>query len=314
VEGLFGAPKISWADLEKIDSEAPQLILWSVPIMLFFTGLEYYLARRENRDTYNNRELWGSIFVGLGNLLSNFLTKIFLFAMVIAVYNLISWRMEFRWWMFFPCYVIQDFCSYWAHRISHEQRLWWATHVTHHSGNHYNLAVSFRLSWIQQFKILFFIPVVLAGFHPAVFFIVNQIAVLFQFWVHTEYIGKLHPIIEYIFATPSNHRVHHGTQEKYLDKNYGATFIIWDRMFGTYYPEEDRPKYGLTTPIPFSANPFFLNFHELKDIIHDVRQAKTFKEKWYFLFGSPMKIAQEKKLQSKVIQERPFLQLLEKDN
>jgi hypothetical protein len=166
--------------------------------------------------------------------------------------------------------------------------------VPHHSANHYNLAVSFRLSWIQQFKILFFIPVTIAGFHPMIFFVVNQVAVLFQFWVHTEYIKKLPRWIEYIFATPSNHRVHHGSQEKYLDRNYGATFIIWDRMFGTFYPEEERPIYGLTTPV-HSGNPFFLVFHEAIDIVNDVRKAKTWKERFWYIFGSPVEIAAAKR-------------------
>jgi sterol desaturase/sphingolipid hydroxylase (fatty acid hydroxylase superfamily) len=170
--------------------------------------------------------------------------------------------------------------------------------VPHHSANHYNLAVSFRLSWIQQFKILFFIPVTIAGFHPLVFFVVNQVAVLFQFWVHTEYIKKLPRWVEYIFATPSNHRVHHGTQEKYLDRNYGATFIIWDRMFGTYYPEEERPIYGLTTRI-HSGNPIFLVFHEAADIVRDVKKARTWKERFWYIFGSPVKIARSKKVATK---------------
>ena len=144
----------------------------------------------------------------------------------------------------------------------------------------------------------FFVPVFLAGFHPLVFFVVNQVAVLFQFWVHTEYIRKLPPWIEYLFATPSNHRVHHGTEDKYLDKNYGATFIIWDRMFGTFYPEEERPVYGLTTPV-YSGNPLYLVFNEAADIIRDVRKAKTWKEKIWYCFGSPVSIARYKKSQQK---------------
>jgi sterol desaturase/sphingolipid hydroxylase (fatty acid hydroxylase superfamily) len=226
------------------------------------------------------------------------MTKLLLFIMVVVIYNWVPWRMELHWWMFFPAYVILDLCSYWAHRISHEQRFWWCTHITHHSGNKYNLSVSFRLSWIQQFKLLFLLPLAFIGFHPLIFFVANQIAVLFQFWVHTEYVPRLHPWIEYIIATPSNHRVHHGSQLKYLDKNYGASFIIWDRMFGTYQPEEERAIYGLTTPIPYSADPVYLNFHEIKDIYHDVKKAKTWREKWFYVFGSPSKIGLLKKAEA----------------
>ncbi|MCS6990975.1 MAG: sterol desaturase family protein [Chitinophagales bacterium] len=294
---IFGAPPITFDQIRSIDEQAPQLILWAVPLMIFFAVLEYLVARWQHRDDiYDHSELRGSVLVGLGYLLSNYLTKIILFSITVFIYNLIPWRQHFVWWLFFPCYVLHDFCSYWAHRISHEQRLWWATHVPHHSANHYNLAVSFRLSWIQQLKILFFIPVIAAGFHPLVFFVVNQVAVLFQYWVHTEYIGKLHPWIEYIFATPSNHRVHHGSQKKYLDKNFGATFIIWDRLFGTYMAEQDRPVYGLTTPI-HSSNPFYLVFHELIELMKDLQSAPSWRHRLWFLFGSPITIARYKKIQ-----------------
>lgn len=295
---IFGADRLTTDSLDRIDLSVPQLIIWAVPVMLIFTGIEYYIARKEDKEIYQNRELLGSIFVGLGNILSNLVTKLLLFTMVTVIYNLVPWRMGLYWWMFFPAYIVLDLCSYWAHRISHEQRFWWCTHITHHSGNKYNLAVSFRLSWIQQFKIIFLLPIALFGFHPLIFFVANQMAVLFQFWVHTEYVPKLHPWIEYIIATPSNHRVHHGSQHKYLDKNYGASFIIWDRMFGTYQPEEEKAIYGLTTPIPYSANPIYLNFHEVRDIYRDVKQAKGFRQKWFFIFGSPSKVGAWKKQQA----------------
>jgi len=132
------------------------------------------------------------------------------------------------------------------------------------------------------------------GFHPIIIFAVSQASVLFQFWVHTEYIKKMHPFFEYILATPSNHRVHHGTQEKYLDKNYAATFIFWDRMFGTFQKEEERPDYGLTNKIGNRFNPLFLNFHEYKDMVQDFKKAKGFKRKTFFLFGSPSDIHHHK--------------------
>jgi sterol desaturase/sphingolipid hydroxylase (fatty acid hydroxylase superfamily) len=232
--------------------------------------------------------------VGIGNVLINLALKLGLFYLIVWCYNLLPWRMHLNWWTFIPCYIIFDLCSYWAHRISHQQRFWWATHVVHHSSEHYNLTVSFRLSWVQTIKLIFFLPVALVGFHPVVFFVVNQIAVLFQFWVHTEYIRKLHPAIEYIFATPSNHRVHHGSQEKYVNKNYGATFIIWDRIFGTYQPEEEQVIYGITHDIEQKANPIFINFHEYVDMWKDIKKAKGFKKKLFFLFGNPINIAKEK--------------------
>jgi sterol desaturase/sphingolipid hydroxylase (fatty acid hydroxylase superfamily) len=164
----------------------------------------------------------------------------------------------------------------------------------HHTAEQYNLTVSFRLSWAQHFKIIFFIPLAFAGFHPVVFFIVHQIGVLFQFWQHTEQIRKLPAPFEWLIVTPSNHRVHHGSDEKYLDKNFGVILIIWDRLLGTYQPEEERPTYGITTKIKKSLNPLYLNFHEYADMVKDVRKAPTFRDKLFFIFGSPADIARKK--------------------
>lgn len=294
---LFGAPTINLNLISELERQTPNLIVWAVPAMVLFTLIEIVFSYKDNKAYYEKQELTGSILVGLGNLLVSAALKVSLLLLVVWIYNQVPWRMQLNWWTFPLCYIIYDLCSYWAHRISHEQRFWWATHVAHHSGEHYNLAVSFRLSWVQHLKIIFLMPVLLMGFHPIVFFVTNQIAVLFQFWVHTEYIRKLHPILEFLLATPSNHRVHHGSQDCYIDKNYGATFIIWDRMFGTYEPEHIPVKYGLTTPIDNKWNPFFINFHEYKDIWKDVQRAKGFKQKWHYLFGSPTQIAQEKKQQ-----------------
>ena len=295
LSNLFGAPQISFNVIEELQKDAPNIIVWAAPVMFFFVLLEWGISRYQNRKLYDKKETIGSIIVGIGNVVINLLLKLTLFYMIVWVYNIIPWRMAFSWWTFLPCYIIFDLCSYWAHRISHQQRFWWATHVVHHSGEHYNLTVSFRLSWVQHLKLIFFLPVALIGFHPVVFFVVNQIAVLFQFWVHTEYIRKLHPAIEYIFATPSNHRVHHGSQEKYINKNYGATFIIWDRIFGTYQEEEEQVVYGITTNIENKANPIVINFHEYVDMWKDIKGAKGLKRKLFFLFGDPIDVAREKK-------------------
>jgi sterol desaturase/sphingolipid hydroxylase (fatty acid hydroxylase superfamily) len=291
---LFGADKIAMDLIHQVEQKAPNLIVWAVPAMVLFSALEMYISYRQDRKFYEKKETIGSILVGIGNLVVSGGIKVVMLYGVVWLYNLVPWRMELNWWTALPCYIIYDMFSYWAHRISHEQRFWWATHVVHHSGENYNLAVSFRLSWIQHLKIIFFLPVALIGFHPVVFFVTYQIAVLFQFWVHTEYIRKCPKWVEYIFATPSNHRVHHGSQEQYIDKNYGATFIFWDRIWKTYEPEGEKVIYGITTNIPNKANPFFINFHEVKDMIQDVRSAKGFRRKWFFIFGSPVKIMQEK--------------------
>jgi sterol desaturase/sphingolipid hydroxylase (fatty acid hydroxylase superfamily) len=262
--------------------------------MAIFTLLEIYYSYKKEKNNYPLKETLGSTLVGLGNVALGLLVKVGLLYAAIWIYNLVPWRMELNWWMLIPCYLLFDLCSYWSHRISHENRFFWATHIVHHSAENYNLSVSFRLSWVQNIKTIFFLPVFFLGFHPVIIFVVSQASVLFQFWVHTEYIKKLPAFFEYVLATPSNHRVHHGTQEKYLDKNYAATFIFWDRMFGTYQKEEERPDYGLTNKIGNRLNPIFLNFHEYNDMIKDVKEAKTLKRKMFFVFGSPLNIYKEK--------------------
>lgn len=292
---LFGASKISYEQIVELSQTAPNLIAWAVPVMLLLTGIEMWVSHRLEHDHYHKQETVGSILVGLGSLVISALLKFGLIWFTVVLYNLVPWRMELNWWTLIPCYIIYDLASYWAHRVSHESRFFWATHVVHHSAEHYNLTVSYRLSWIQHVKLIFFMPVMLLGFHPVIFFVTNQIATLFQFMQHTEYIRRLHPVLEYIFATPSNHRVHHGSQEQYIDKNFGATFIVWDRILGTYEPEEEQVIYGITTNIDQKANPIHINFHEVSEIISDVRQARSPKEAWLYLFGSPITVYNLKK-------------------
>jgi sterol desaturase/sphingolipid hydroxylase (fatty acid hydroxylase superfamily) len=281
--------------MDNLEQSIPEIIVYAAPFMFFFVLVEYIFSRMHNHDFYEKKESIGSVLVGIGNVAIGVFLKTILLYVFIVVYNAVPWRMELNWWTFIPCYIIFDFCSYWAHRVSHHVRFLWGTHVAHHSGEHYNLTVSFRLSWVQYIKIIFFLPVGLIGFHPIIIFVTNQIAVLFQFWVHTEYIRRLHPALEYIIATPSNHRVHHGTQDKYINKNFGATFIIWDRMFGTYQPEEEQVVYGITHNIDHKHDPIHINFHEYVDIMRDIRQASTFREKLFYIFGDPEDIANYKK-------------------
>ncbi len=265
------------------------IILLAIPVMLGLILLEWILSVKTHRKVYEGKDLLASIGVGLGNLVTSALSKALLFGIILVVYNLIPWSIPFTWWSFILCLVWLDFWRYVSHRVSHENRFWWATHVVHHSSEQYNFSVSFRLSWVQQLKIIFFLPVAFAGFHPVVFFVCHQIEVLYQFWLHTEFIRKLPAPVEYVFVTPSHHRVHHARDEKYLDKNYGSTFVIWDRMFGTFQPEEETPNYGITTPVN-SYNPAYLVFHEWIDIVKDIFNSRSFSEAWQKTFVRPSKL------------------------
>jgi sterol desaturase/sphingolipid hydroxylase (fatty acid hydroxylase superfamily) len=294
LKDLFGAAPIPFSSITDLEKQSGNLIVYAIPAMAFFTLLEMWYSWKTDKNNYCKKEALGSLFVGLGNVGINLLFKVAMIYGGIYLYNLVPWRMSLNWWTIIPCLLIYDLCSYAAHYVSHFNRFFWATHVVHHSAENYNLTVSFRLSWVQHFKIAFMIPVALCGFHPVVIFIVNQISVLFQFWQHTEYIGRLPRIFELIFVTPSNHRVHHGSDEKYIDKNFGAIFIFWDKIFGTYVPEQEKPTYGITKPITPTLDPLHLNFHEYKDMIADVKKAKSFRKKLFFVFASPGKIHREK--------------------
>lgn len=274
--------------LEDVQNYDFTTIIWFLaPLMFFFVALEFYLGKKRKLNLYSGKDFLASLSIGLINILLNGVMKVGVFIFFLFFYNLSPIKLPITWWSFLLCLVALDFCRYWSHRIAHEQRFWWSTHVVHHSSEHYNLSVSFRLSWTQNLKLVFFLPVILMGFHPLVFLIVHQLEVLYQFWLHTELIKKLPKPIEYIFTTPSHHRVHHSTNEKYIDKNYGSTFIIWDRIFGTFQEEQERPIYGITKPVN-SFNPVYLVFHEWIDVFKDLWEARSVKMAWQILFGSPV--------------------------
>lgn len=267
--------------------EAYSIMPYAVPVLLGLVVVEWIISTRKKVKIYDAKDSAAATVIGLVNVGLGLILKTLNFAFLLFFYTLISWSIPTEWWTFILCFVAIDFFRYWAHRIAHEQRFWWATHVTHHSSKEYNFTVSFRLGWTQYIKIIFFIPVILMGFHPIVFFLCHQLAVLYQFWIHSPFINKLPRPIEYIFVTPSHHRVHHGTNPQYIDKNYGSSLIIWDRIFGTFEPEGETVVYGITKPLKHPYNPVYLNFHEWQDLWQDVRKSSSLKSKWKILFGPP---------------------------
>lgn len=274
--------------------DLPPIIVYATPVMIGLVLLEWGLSLYQNRKIYDTKDTLAATAIGVGNLVISAFIKVATFGIIIFFYNLAPWRIPPTWWSYILCVIWIDFWRYVAHRVAHENRFWWATHVTHHNSEMYNWSVSFRLGWTQHIKIIFFIPVALTGFHPVVFFIAHQIEVLYQFWIHTEYIRKLPKPIEFLFVTPSHHRVHHARNGKYLDRNYGSTLIIWDRIFGTFQPEEERPEYGITKPVN-SYNPVYLNFHEWIDIYRDVRQSRSLREAYSMIFSRPSRLEERKK-------------------
>jgi sterol desaturase/sphingolipid hydroxylase (fatty acid hydroxylase superfamily) len=190
------------------------------------------------------------------------------------------------WWSWVLAVIAADFTYYWMHRIEHETRILWAYHSVHHSSPEYNLTTSLRLSWAEGlFEWMFFVPMILLGFDLVQTFAALLIVVIYQTWPHTEKIGKL-GWADRVFNTPSVHRVHHGSNGDFLDKNYGGILIIWDRMFGTYQVEDAKVIYGVIDPIR-SSNPFVINFHEYWQLLKNIRRASTFGDVFGYLFRKP---------------------------
>ena len=179
-----------------------------------------------------------------------------------------------------------DFAFYWHHRAEHEVRLFWAGHVTHHSSEHFNLSTALRQSWTPWIGFAFYSPLCLLGLHPAVVAMAGGFNLVYQFWIHTETIGRLPFGLESVLNTPSHHRVHHGSNPQYLDKNYAGVLIVWDRMFGSFEPEGERVVYGLTKNVR-SHNPVWIQLHDYVGIARDVWRAATWRDRAAFVLRFP---------------------------
>ncbi len=210
---------------------------------------------------------------------------IFIIGLVIASYFAL-FDLPDTWWTFPLAILVADFTYYWMHRCEHEVRLFWANHSVHHSSPEFNFSTALRISWVDALiEWVFFIPMILIGFSVAETVVGLVVVVAYQSWIHTEKVGKL-GWLDKIFNTPSVHRVHHGSNAQYIDKNYGGLLIIWDRMFGTYEPEEEKVIYGITTPLE-TSNPVRINFHEYLMILRDLRRARSLSNALGYLFRRP---------------------------
>ena len=188
-------------------------------------------------------------------------------------------------WTLMLTVIITDFLYYWEHRTEHQIRFFWAYHNVHHSSTDYNYTVASRLSWLEScFLWIFYIPVALLGFNPLLIFLGVQINAAYQTWIHTQKIGKL-SWLEKIINTPALHRVHHGSNPRYIDRNFSGILIIWDRLFGTYQPEQEKPVYGLTENIN-TTNPIKIQAIEYQRIARYISKSKNLKEIWHSVFGN----------------------------
>lgn len=282
-------------------------VAYAVPAFVALIILEMAAAKLAGKAHYEPKDAAASLAMGFGSQLAPLLGgAAFLGALFFAAYEFRFWTIPNAWWAVVLCFVIDDFRYYWWHRISHERRWFWAAHVVHHSSQHYNLTTALRQPWTGAIigGILFKTPLVLIGFHPAMLAFVGALNLVYQFWIHTEVIHRMGPF-EWVFNTPSHHRVHHATNPKYLDANYAGALIIWDRMFGTFVPEDDaeKPRYGIIKNLA-SNNPLVISFHEWIGIARDVLSAKSIKDALGYMFGPPGWSPDGSRLTSKMIKQR----------
>lgn len=264
------------------------VVTYAVPFFVVLILLEMVWAARNHRDKYEPRDTLTSLGLGLGSTVAGALAAGLIYAVAMWFYEHRFATIPVTWWAWGLCFVLDDFNYYLFHRSAHRVRWFWAAHVNHHSSQHYNLSTALRQTWTGPLagSFLFRIWPALIGFHPAMILTVGGANLIYQFWIHTERIDRLPGPIEFVFNTPSHHRVHHGMDQVYLDKNYGGILIIWDRLFGSFQPEMFRPHYGLTKPVD-TFNIWKLETFEYVAIARDVRSASRWRDKLGYIFGPP---------------------------
>lgn len=271
--------------------DVPDIVTYAVPFFVLTIIIEMIWVRVSKKGRYQMTDSASSLAMGLGNQVVG---TLFGGAIQIGAY---LWAYEHRiftlpWTapVMIACFFAEDLAYYWFHRTAHERRFFWASHVVHHSSQHYNLTTALRQTWTGAlgFNFIFWLPLLFLGFPPEMVLLFTGISLVYQYWVHTELIGKMWAPFEWIMNTPSHHRVHHAVNAQYLDANYAGVLIIWDRMFGTFIAEDEKeePRYGIVSQLG-TFNPFRIALHEWAGIFRDVFGAKSFKDVAGYIFGPP---------------------------
>ncbi len=274
----------------------PDVVALAVPFFVLSMLVELVAGRLTGRARYETRDTLTSLVMGGGNLVEGLLVAGAMGALYEGTAALAPWSFSGLSWgwtlpVFVLCFVLDDLRYYWFHRLSHELRWLWTSHVNHHSSQHYNLSTALRQTWLFHLTLgfVFRLPLLLLGFDPRMVAFVAGINLIYQFWIHTELIDRLPAPVEAVFNTPSHHRVHHATNPRYLDSNYGGVFIVWDRLFGTFVPEQAAApvRYGLVHDIgTFSL--WRVVLHELLAMVQDALQPGiSMGARLGYVFGPP---------------------------
>lgn len=274
-----------------VELSKDQLLYYFIVIFLIATALEYTYGRKKHLNLYETQDTKASFWMMFVTPIVEFAPKLGAFALFYYLHETSPLRdvVQRQWWAWVLLIFLDDFAYYWFHRMNHEVRLLWAGHVTHHSAIKMNFATALRQGVGERLhKFFFWLPLPLLGFDPLMIFTMMALNLFYQFWIHTELIDRLPRPIEFMFNTPSHHRVHHASNVRYLDCNHGGIFIIWDRFFNTFSDEleHEKPRYGLTTNIS-SYHPVDLVTHEYQSIWKDWRRASNWGDRWRYLLLAP---------------------------
>jgi sterol desaturase/sphingolipid hydroxylase (fatty acid hydroxylase superfamily) len=267
---------------------ASTLIAFSIPIFFVMIGVEIVVARAQRRPLYRFQDSVNSLSCGIAQQASGIGAKAWTVGSYVFVYETlrVTELDAGASWVWVLGAIGVDFLYYWFHRASHRVGFLWAGHVVHHQSEEYNLSTALRQSALQgALGAVFYWPLAILGFAPALFFLLSTINTLYQFWIHTRLVGKLGPF-ELLFNTPSHHRVHHGIDPKYIDKNHGGILIVWDRLFGTFQAEEEEPAFGTVKPL-HSWNPVWANAEAWARMTQMARATARFSDKLWTFFAPP---------------------------
>jgi sterol desaturase/sphingolipid hydroxylase (fatty acid hydroxylase superfamily) len=270
-------------------TKLPNVVDLAVPFFILAVILEMVWAKFRAPEKYEPRDTLTSLLFGLGSSVTGLIVGSSLAAIALWCYQSRLVSVPWTWWAWILCFVLDDLAYYAFHRAAHRIRWFWASHVNHHSSQHYNLSTALRQTWTGffAFSFIFRLPLALIGFHPAMILFVGGVNLIYQFWIHTEVIGRMPGWFEAVMNTPSHHRVHHATNPRYLDRNYAGVFIIWDRMFGTFEQEVDDEaiRYGIVRQLG-TFNLLWSVFHEWIGIAQDVWRA-PWRHKLSYLWREP---------------------------
>ena len=267
------------------------LLVFSIPIYAVFIPLEILLSNFRRLHFYSWKETAINIYLNLLNAGIDFVFRFFIALSILNFFYSFHLDVHLRFWAYWGLLLLGEDLLFWLeHYVDHSVRLFWAVHITHHSSQEYNLSTGFRSSvFMPLYKYMYFIPLVLLNFRPMDVVFMYALTQTYGILVHTQAIKKLPRWIEYVFVTPSHHRVHHASNIPYLDKNMGMVLIVWDRLFGTFAPElpEEKPRYGITKPIDTPYHPVYIVLHEWKDIAKDMRKTTSMRNKMNYLLRPP---------------------------